>query len=118
MTKIKVLGISCAIGICTVLVGENIYNQYKNASILFETESLSNQESNNSGSGKFYYEHLEGRPKECLLYKHFKLDGSFTVNESSATMAGDVEVKQVKGIKETCPRKGSGCTVYSCTLTD
>ena len=118
MMKIKILVMSTFIGISAILVVENIYNQNKNASLLYKVESITNQESNNSGSGIFYYEHLEGRPKECLLYKHIKIDGSVTINASDAKMDGDVEIKQLKGIKETCPRNGTGCTVYSCTLTD
>ena len=120
MKHIKLFMIVCVLSIFATLAVLNIYNQYKNADLLLDNniETLTEQESNNSGSGKFYYEHLEGRPKECTLYKHYKYDGSFSISESKATMSGDIEVVKVLGIKETCPRNGSGCTAYSCTLTD
>lgn len=46
------------------------------------------------------------------------LKNNSSISESKATMSGDIEVVKVLGIKETCPRNGSGCTAYSCTLTD
>ena len=77
-----------------------------------------NQESNNNGSGIFFYEHRLGVPKTCVLYRNVNVTGYTEISTSSRQ--GEVGWTSIKieGIKETCPSKGEGCTVYTCTTTN
>lgn len=76
------------------------------------------QESNNDGFGQFYYKHLQGRPDECTLYRHVHINGNIVYSDDGSSLGADWETKKVKGVKEICPDKGSGCTVYSCQITN
>lgn len=76
------------------------------------------QESNNSGSGIFFYEHLEGRPKECPLYRNVHVDGAVTITEGTMSGAIGWSSTSIKGTKETCPKKGKGCTLFTCRSTN
>jgi hypothetical protein len=82
-------------------------------------ESGGGQESNNHGSGKFFYEHLSGRPDRCTLYRYIGAGVSFTSTDDKLGANGQYTKTTVSGVEETCPGKnGNGCTVYSCQQTD
>ena len=73
--------------------------------------------SNNSGVGnKYYYEHLQGRPKPCTLYKAVSANGSVSFSSENTFGAG-YTVTTLQGMSESCPKSGKGCTVYSCHVT-
>ena len=75
--------------------------------------------SNNGGSGNmYYYQHLLGRPSKCTLYKAVNANGTVTYGNSSAEFGAGWTVTKVTGMQETCPNSGSGCTVYSCHVTN
>lgn len=76
------------------------------------------QESNNQGSGMFFYEHLLGKPDECTLYKHVKANGEVKVSETELNLGTEWTVTSLTGLKEKCPKSGGGCTVYSCRETN
>lgn len=80
-------------------------------------ESGGNTESNNHGSGMFFYEHLKGKPEVCTLYRNVHVDGKVEI--SSTDRGGEVNwsSSRVEGMRERCPKDGNGCTVYSCRQT-
>lgn len=75
--------------------------------------------SNNEGDGTiFHYDHLLGHPQPCVMYRNVGINGKVAYsNEKLSGSLGWTSVK-VTGIIETCPKKGSGCTVYSCQMTN
>lgn len=81
-------------------------------------ENSGGQESNNHGSGKFFYEHLLGRPDRCPLYRYIGAGVSFTSTDPDLAANGQYTKITVSGVLETCPKTGSGCTVYSCQQTN
>jgi hypothetical protein len=70
--------------------------------------------------GLFNYPDKAGEPKFCTLYA--KVDVYGKIVSTSEAPIGQVQagysVTQVTGVKERCPRKGNGCTVYSCQKTN
>lgn len=92
---------------------QNIQSSLKDIEALADDS----QESNNQGSGKFYYEHLLGKPKDCQQYKHVKIDGSVKITEDGGSLGAEWTATPISGIKELCPSSGKGCTVYSCAST-
>ena len=72
------------------------------------------QESNNHGSGKFYYEHKLGDPHTCTLTKYINVHGEIVDPGSGVSIDGSYTLINVQGMYEACPHKGNGCTVYSC----
>lgn len=81
-------------------------------------EQSTDQESNNHGSGKFFYEHLQGSPKYCTLYRNVHANGTIVYTDKKGELSGDWVSSEVEGLKERCPDKGSGCTAYSCQVTN
>lgn len=77
-----------------------------------------NPESNNEGSGPFFYKHLLGKPKICTLYRNEHITGKIIYSEQE--MSGDLgwTSSKVPGLVEKCPDKGNGCTAYSCMQTN
>lgn len=82
-------------------------------------ESGGGQESNNHGSGKFFYEHLSGRPDRCKLYRYIGAGVSFTSTDDKLGTNGQYTKNTVSGVEEICPGKnGNRCTVYGCQQTN
>ncbi len=73
-----------------------------------------NGSNNNGNCNKFYYEHLQGRPGSCTLETWVDAEGKIYADKNGAGAGVKLSSKKVGGIQETCPDKGSGCTVYSC----
>ncbi len=122
MKKMK-MTIATAIFCSTALAGYTAYEQATMTDvermIQANIEALTeDDESNNDGSGKFFYEHLSGSPKSCTLYKYMDAEGNYHVSSSSGSAGVSYEKIQVSGIEETCPDEGEGCTVYSCQETN
>lgn len=87
--------------------------------LLKDASAIAQTESNNNGEGnQYYYEHLLGRPKECTLYKAVDASGDIQYGSDESGFEVGWTVTKIDGIKETCPDRGSGCTVYSCRVTD
>lgn len=63
-----------------MMKAENTLNVNKQM-ILSNLDALAEQESNNEGSGKFFYKYLLGQPKDCIMYKHVKVDGNILVRK-------------------------------------
>ena len=83
-----------------------------------ENGENTDQESNNEGSGVFFYKHLQGRPKSCTMYRNTHISGTITyTDEELSADAGWTSVK-ISGIVELCPDKGNGCTAYTCQFTN
>jgi hypothetical protein len=119
MKKIIILssGIMATALVATINVGLNLHkNSVLSPTFLSKIEAIT-QESNNSGSGIYFYQHKLGEPKECTLYKHVHVNGSVQYGTSASVGAGWTSV-EVEGIKELCPKDGNGCTVYSCHVTN
>lgn len=76
------------------------------------------QESNNHGSGKFFYEHKLGSPKSCKLYRHVSAYGTVEYSTDKSGFEIGWTSTPVDGVKELCPDNGSGCTVYTCQKTN
>lgn len=76
------------------------------------------QESNNNGSGKFYYEHLKGRPDDCKLFRHVNANGNIAYTTDGKGFEVGWTTTQIIGVMELCPHSGGGCTVYSCQTTN
>ena len=125
----KFIFILCAAFLTFPLVlGFITYNKTTQALLSVNIEALTNNEneetsnnegSNNKGDGsKFYYEHLQGKPKTCILFRNVSLNGeiSFSSEKQTGTL-GYTSVK-VEGIMEICDKGGSGCTAYSCQTTN
>ena len=75
--------------------------------------------SNNNGSGKFFYEHLSGRPDRCKLYRYIGAGVSFTSTDDKLGTNGQYTKTTVSGVEEICPGKnGNRCTVYGCQQTN
>ena len=73
------------------------------------------QESNNHGSGKFYYEHLIGTPEDCKLYQYRAIDGSMHNTPEEALKIGASYTKiTISGAEDLCKEDGNGCTLYTC----
>ena len=75
---------------------------------------------NSNWGGLFHYPTKGGNPKECTLYIEVDAGGRI-VSQSTFEITANFgyTVRKTKGMKETCPNdKGSGCTVYSCQLTN
>lgn len=88
------------------------------ASLLTFTENGEEGGSNNEGSGKFFYKHLQGDPKTCTLYKYISINGDVSYSTEDEGLGFEYIKIQVQGMYEDCPDKGSGCTVYSCQETN
>lgn len=120
------LGLSVLLGIVTVMnlnliqkTDKVFYVTLKSLQTISQDENGNNsQESNNNGSGLFFYEHLQGSPQECTLYRNVNINGQIEISSSSRD--GEIGWTSIKisGIKELCPKKGEGCTVYSCRQTN
>ena len=83
-------------------------------------EPTGNGNNNSNMGGLFNYPNLSGSPQFCTLYAKVDMSGRI-VSTSEAPMGqveGGFSVTTVTGVKERCPRKGDGCTVYSCTQTN
>lgn len=76
------------------------------------------QESNNEGSGIFFYQKLTGDPDFCTLFRYKHLNGEIINSETVLSLDAEWTFSQVEGVKEKCPKKGDGCTVYSCQTTN
>ena len=76
------------------------------------------QESNDEGSGMFFYKHRTGKPDYCTLYRHTHIDGTVQYSESSTSLGANWTRSKVGGLKEKCPKEGNGCTAYSCRQTN
>lgn len=83
-----------------------------------ESGESPDQESNNEGSGIFFYEHREGKPAKCRIYRHVHISGSVQYSEDGSSLGLGWKATQVTGLIETCPKDGDGCTVYSCQTTN
>ena len=70
--------------------------------------------------GLFNYPDKAGSPHFCTLYAKVDVYGKI-VSTSEAPIEqvqAGYSVTQVTGVKERCPRKENGCTVYSCQKTN
>jgi len=73
---------------------------------------------NNSNGGNLYlYCDKKGKPKDCTLYKYIDTSGNIVWSESSLSGGFTYTGINVNGKTENCPKKGKGCTVYSCHQT-
>lgn len=112
----KFIFILCAAFLTFALVlGFITYNKTTQALLSVNIEALTNNEneetsnnegSNNKGDGsKFYYEHLQGKPKTCILFRNVSLNGeiSFSSEKQTGTL-GYTSVK-VEGIMENCRQR-------------
>jgi hypothetical protein len=74
---------------------------------------------NSNWGGLFHYPTKGGNPKECTLYIEVDAGGRI-VSQSTFEITANFgcTVRQTQGMKETCPKNGSGCTVYSCQKTN
>lgn len=97
-----------------VALNANSTNEWLSSLLTF-TE---NGDSNNEGSGMFFYKHLLGHPKTCTLYKYISINGDVSYSTEDGDLGINYTKIQVQGMYEECPDKGSGCTVYSCQETN
>lgn len=81
-------------------------------------ESGGDSESNDQGSGKFYYKHLEGSPKFCTLYRNVHVSGKIEYTNKEGSLGAGWVSSKVEGLKDNCPNRGEGCTAYSCQTTN
>ena len=101
----KFIFILCAAFLTFALVlGFITYNKTTQALLSVNIEALTNNEneetsnnegSNNKGDGsKFYYEHLQGKPKTCILFRNVSLNGeiSFSSEKQTGTLGYNAEV--------------------------
>lgn len=116
MKKIITLIVTITLATFIMMKAENTLNVNKQM-ILSNLDALAEQESNNEGSGKFFYKHLLGQPKDCIMYKHVKVDGSVKYTGEEVDLGAEWSVSRIDGVKEKCPKKGDGCTVYECSST-
>jgi hypothetical protein len=75
---------------------------------------------NSNWGGLFHYPDKGGNPKECTLYIMVDAGGQI-ISQSTNKITANIgyTVRKTKGMKETCPfDTGTGCTVYSCQLTN
>ncbi|WP_026472935.1 hypothetical protein [Alkaliflexus imshenetskii] len=77
-------------------------------------------ELNNSNyGGLFNYPDLAGSPQFCTLYAKYDASGRIVqTSETKLEAQGGFTISLVTGVKEKCPKKGNGCTVYSCRQTN
>ena len=74
---------------------------------------------NSNWGGLFHYPDKGGKPKQCTLYIEVDAGGQIVSQSTSQITANfGCTVRQTQGMKETCPKNGSGCTVYSCQKTN
>jgi hypothetical protein len=106
--------------VATINVGLSLKKNNSSLLTLYQSDVLASGEgSNNSGTGNmYYYEHKLGEPKECTLFKYVNINGSAEYSEKELTLDGNWTRFTVSGMKETCPKNGNGCTVYSCHVTN
>jgi len=114
----KILFSISALAFCGVLLLNILANlKIETVSILDLTTIAVAQ--NNEGTGNiYYYQHLLGQPKECTLYKGVDINGKIVYSENEGGFGVGWTVIKISGIKETCPKSGGGCTVYSCQTTN
>lgn len=111
-----VVVVAVAFNVKTVLDSNHAYDLTM-ASIDALSEN-GGQESNNEGSGQFFYKHLEGSPVFCTLYRYIHTNGTVVHSETEKSLGVGWTSSKVEGLKEKCPIKGNGCTVYSCQTTN
>lgn len=83
--------------------------------VTFSEDTGGGQESNNHGSGMFFYEHLRGTPEGCTLYKYRAIDGSIHNSPEEALKIGaSYTMITIEGAQDLCKKEGNGCTLYTC----
>jgi ABC-type antimicrobial peptide transport system permease subunit len=121
MKKFVILSIAImAISLVAIInVGLNLHKNSVLSALFLSKSNVEaiTQESNNSGSGIYFYQHRLGKPDDCILYKHVHINGNIEYSTSNISNGIGWTVVQVEGIKELCPKNGNGCTVYSCHVT-
>ena len=77
-----------------------------------------NLPNNHNGGNIHVYCDKKGDPKKCVLYKHIDTSGAIEWSESDK-LGGTFTYTGIKqdGVRESCPKNGIGCTVYSCHAT-
>ncbi|MCL3781509.1 hypothetical protein EMN47_14050 [Prolixibacteraceae bacterium JC049] len=118
----KKLGITAIVALIgfNCFIAADICNNNKSLNYFFNIASASAENGVDAeGNGKYVYSELKGKPKECTLYVEFNGSGQagFSSEDNFEASAG-YTVRKIKGVKELCPKSGSGCTVYSCRQTD
>ena len=75
---------------------------------------------NSNWGGLFHYPTKGGKPNKCKLYIEVDAGGRIVFQSTTEITANiGYTVRKTKGMVEKCPiDKGSGCTVYSCQLTN
>ena len=117
MNKLRLYALlASSITVCTVtFFSANKFMAAKQTLLLSNIEALA---SNNNGEGnKFYYEHKEGNPEFCTLNKVFDASGNLKYSgEGDFSIEGTVGWTKTtaEGLRDKCPKSGSGCTAYSC----
>lgn len=111
-----VVVVAVAFNVKTVLDSNHAYDLTM-ASIDALSEN-GGQESNNEGSGMFFYQHLEGKPNKCTLYMHVSAAGVVVYSTDEASLGVNWTVNKTTGLEESCPKGGTGCTAYSCQKTN
>jgi hypothetical protein len=83
-----------------------------------ENKPCEEEDNNANGRNIYLYCDKAGHPKSCKLYKHVDANGSVEWSDKSK-LEGSYKYTgiSVDGVKELCPKKGKGCTVYSCHQT-
>lgn len=76
------------------------------------------QESNEHGSGQFFYEDRKGKPDFCTLFRYIHINGQIVNAEKEQSLSAEWTLIKVEGLKDKCPKEGNGCTAYSCQSTN
>lgn len=72
------------------------------------------QESNEQGSGKFFFESLTPDVKDCPLYKYVSIHGGGSFVSTDPNIDGSYTKIEVRGAENICRESGSGCTLFTC----
>ena len=105
--------------VITVLEANHVYDlTMTSIDALSENGDGEDQESNDHGSGKIFYETLRGKPDNCILYRNVHISGRIVYTEKEASLGGDWVSSKTEGMRDKCPRDGNGCTAYTCQTTN
>ena len=72
---------------------------------------------NHNGQNPSLYCTKEGKPSGCNLKKFIDANGNVVNKDGEAGAGFTYTGITISGVKELCPKKGVGCTVYSCKET-
>lgn len=115
MAVVIVVGAVALVNVKVVLDANRTNDLVETTLVTFSEDTGGGQESNNHGSGKFFYEHRRGHPEDCTIFRYYSLSGTFfDTTKEDPNLEASFRKIVIKGIYELCPDEGNGCTVYSC----